>query len=261
LLWKIEGNGLESPSYLYGTVHAVCPDKLAITDQMKEAIESSEQLVFELDFDEENIMAKMQAGMMMKDDLALTDLIEESDYQIVEKYFKDSLGMPLAALSRMNPTFLGTMTWIDVLNCTPTSYELEILKFADGREVLGLEELDEQLSYFDKISLQTQAEYLVASIVDLDRTYDEINKLNKAYADQDINQLFTSVYEGLKDIEQGEYYLLEVRNEKWIPRIDEMIRDKSSFIAVGAGHLGGEIGVIELLRKQGYSVNPVLNES
>ena len=145
------------------------------------------------------------------------------------------------------------------MNCVPTSYELELTNYAisNGKTILGIETLEEQLSYFDSISLKKQAEYLVMSISNIEERNEEIILLNNAYADADIQALYEIAYKGLKKLENGEYYLMELRNHKWIPRIESLINDKSTFIAVGAGHLGGMTGLINLLRNKGYKLTPV----
>ncbi len=263
LLWKVDGNGLTQPSYLYGTIHAVCPHEVNIDTLMKTAIASSEQLAFELNFGEENIGTKMQAEILMKDNLTIKDLVSAEAYEILDQYFNDSLQMPLSSFERMNPVFLGTMAWMSVLDCLPTSYEIELTNYAisNGKAILGIETLEEQLSYFDSIPLKKQAEYLVMSISNIEERNEEIILLNNAYADADIQALYETAYKGLKKLENGEYYLMELRNHKWIPRVESMINEKSTFIAVGAGHLGGMTGLINLLRNKGYKVTPVLEST
>lgn len=262
LLWKIEGNGMEKPSYIYGTIHAVCPDEIKITDVMKQAIKNVDKVMFELDFDEKDIQINMQKGTVMKDGKTLKDLVNKEEYDLVAKYFTDSLQIPFNRVHNMNPVFLGTMSWMGVLGCIPTSYEIELTNYTKSldKEITGIESLTEQLGYFDMIPLKDQADYLVNSISNLEERNSEIKELDNAYKEQDLDKLFQITYKGLKKLKKGEYYLLELRNKSWVPRIDKLIRSKSHFIAVGAGHLGGDIGVLALLKQSGYKVTPISNE-
>jgi uncharacterized protein YbaP (TraB family) len=77
------------------------------------------------------------------------------------------------------------------------------------------------------------------------------------YVREDVNGLYKAIQESHFSGEGFQKKLLEDRNKAWIPRIDILCREKSSFIAVGAGHLGGPEGLIALLKKQGYQVTPV----
>ncbi|HEX6915751.1 MAG TPA: TraB/GumN family protein, partial [Chitinophagaceae bacterium] len=80
LLWKISGNGLSAPSYLYGTIHIMCPDDIRITPKLEAAFNSTRQLYLELDMDNPAAMAKMMMGMMMTDGSSLQTLLPAKDY-------------------------------------------------------------------------------------------------------------------------------------------------------------------------------------
>lgn len=259
LLWKISGKGLEHPSYLFGTIHLMCPQDIKITDAMQAAIANSEQMVLELDMDEPGIMQNMMASSVMQDGTTLKSLMSDEDYQLLEKFMMDSLGMPLQAMATMKPMLLSTVVMLPVLKCQPGSYEMSLVNAAKEKdmEVHGLETVADQIAIFDAIPLEDQSDYLVKSIRKYDETAEEIRNMIRFYQDENVSGLYQMIHESMAEIEGGEDALLTDRNRKWISAIEEMATKKPTFFAVGAGHLGGPEGVIALLKKAGYKVEAV----
>ncbi|WPP48561.1 TraB/GumN family protein [Catalinimonas niigatensis] len=259
LLWKISGKGLEKPSYLFGTIHLMCPDDIKITSAMQEALSASEQLVLELDMDEPGIMQEMMGASMMKDGTTLQSLLNEEDYGMVAQYLKDSVGVPVQAVGTMKPMLLSSVIMLPVLGCQPGSYEMKLVEAAGEQqmEVLGLETVAEQIAVFDAIPLEEQSAYLVKTIREYDQSVIEIESLLEKYQQQDIQSLYQLIHESMAEMEGGEKALLDDRNQKWLPQIENMAKEKPTFFAVGAGHLAGPKGVISLLKKAGYQVQAV----
>ncbi|MEK6476442.1 TraB/GumN family protein [Catalinimonas sp. 4WD22] len=259
LLWQISGKGLEKPSYLYGTIHLMCPGDIKITPKMQEALDASEQLVLELDMDEPGIMQEMMAASMMQDGTTLQSLLSEDDYNMVSEYLQDSVGVPMQAMSKMKPMLLSSVIMIPILDCQPGSYEMKLVQAAQQQEmeVYGLETIADQIAVFDAIPLKEQSDYLVKTIREYDESVDEIESMLNKYNQQDIQGLYQMVHDSMADMEGAEEALLDDRNQKWLPLIEEMAKEKASFFAVGAGHLGGPKGVIKLLKEAGYTVNAV----
>lgn len=260
LLWKISGKGLEKPSYLFGTIHLMCPDDIKITPAVQKALGASEQLVLELDMDEPGIMQEMMMASMMQDGTTLKSLLSEEDYQTVEKYLEDSVGFPIQAVATMKPMLLSTVTMLPILGCRqPGSYELSLMELAkqQNKEVLGLETVANQIAVFDAIPLHEQSAYLVKTIREYDQTVKEITSLLEKYEQQDIKSLYQLIHESMADMEGAEKALLDDRNQKWLPQIEKLAKEKTTFFAVGAGHLAGPKGVISLLKEAGYQVQAV----
>lgn len=259
LLWQISGKGLEKPFYLYGTIHLMCPGDIKITPKMQEALDASAQLVLELDMDEPGVMQEMIAASMMQDGTTLQSLLSEDDYNMVSEYLQDSVGVPMQAMSSMKPMLLSSVIMIPILDCQPGSYEMKLVQAAQqqGMEVFGLETIADQIAVFDAIPLKEQSDYLVKTIREYDESVDEIESMLDKYNQQDIQGLYQMVHESMADMKGAKKALLDDRNQKWLPLIEEMAKEKASFFAVGAGHLGGPKGVINLLKEAGYTVNAV----
>ncbi len=259
LLWKISGNGLEKPSYLYGTIHMTCNYKL--TDKITKAFAETEQLTLEVDMDDPSMQAKMMKGMMMKDGKTLKNLLSEEDYKVLNIFFKENMGMNLEMFNKMKPMLVSTMLVTKMVPCaTPVSYEAEFMKIAKEQkeQVNGLETVEYQMSVFDSIPYKEQLDnFLKMAKEGMEESKSEFEKLNSLYDKEDIQGLMKLMTDdedmSAKFIDE----LLTKRNKNWIPVIKKMSSEKSTFYGVGAMHLAGDQGVIRLLRKDGFTVEAV----
>lgn len=269
LLWEISGNDLPEPSFLFGTIHMIPAEHFDLSESAKVAFDKAQRIAFEIDT--ENMNNPMAAlGLLdritMQGDTSLSDLLTEDEYQQVSDHF-DNLGIPLAFMHRIKPMFLTIFASEDLDMLSPASkqdiksYELELTNRAQEqqKDILGLETVDFQLSLFDSIPYQAQAQMLLDAIRsesgEADGSFDEMVDL---YLREDIV--------GMQALMQGENggtmgafeeLLLLRRNRSWIPLMQELMTDGPVFFAVGAGHLAGEEGVIALLRNAGYILKPL----
>ncbi len=266
LLWKIEGNGIEKPSYLFGTIHIIGSDDYFLPKGLKEGFDDAEKVFFEIDVDDMTDMSKMMGLMnkiLMSDDKTLKDLISEKDYEVVEAHFQ-KLGLPLLMLERMKPMFLEIFAMSDfnpgdLKNGSMKSYEFELNNLAKSTNKVtgGLESIEYQLSIFDSIPYEYQAKRLVEAIKLGSESKGSLDKLVKIYKSMDIDAMANMTEEEEGGIKGYEDLLLYGRNRNWIPVIEREIKSGSRFFAVGAAHLGGENGVIRLLMKEGYHLTAV----
>jgi len=266
LLWEISGNGLENASYLYGTIHMIGADDFFLTEPTKIAFAESKRVAFEIDMENMNsmtVMFSMLGQVMMDGGMTLKKLLSEEDYATVDAHFKE-IGMPLFLLERVKPMFLsalaaGDMSGGDLQSGAVKSYEMEFMEMAktNEQEIDGLETIAYQMSIFDSIPYPVQAEMLVESIKGGEEGSDQFAEMVKLYKAQDLagmQEMFNAEEGGLGDYED---VMLNNRNRNWIPVMGKMMIEKKTFFAVGAGHLGGELGVVNLLRKEGYTVEAI----
>ena len=262
LLWEVSGKGIKKNSYLFGTIHAICPEDLKITELMKNKIQLSEQMYLEIDLDDPKLMFSTLQGMNMKDGTQLKSLLSESDYNLVNKFFKDSVGFDIGIMANAKPLLISSMMYGKMLGCTmPSAYDVSLMQEAKNRkiEIFGLETLEEQMEVFDKIPYKKQAEMLVESIKDFKKSSTELKKLIEDYKKQDLSSLYNDIKSSSDGMIDYENDLLSVRNKKWIPIIEKQIKEKPTFFAFGAGHLIADDGIINLLRKNGYVVKAVVD--
>lgn len=262
LLWKIEGNGLEKPSYLFGTIHLIPRDKFLFNNAMNQAFSSCEKVVFEIDMNVMNDFTQMfglLSKIRMPDGITLQDLLSPEDYQLFQDKFGEQ-GLPTMFLESIKPMFLSAMGGdITGSQGEMISYEVELSDKARslGKSIGGLETIDEQLSVIDSIPLKEQAQMLVDELkkTDDDQSYDI---MVRHYLDQDIEYLnsFINQSAGQQDTKMMNS-LLRDRNIRWIPAMKKLMEEQPTFFAVGAGHLGGKDGVIQLLKNEGYNVKAI----
>jgi uncharacterized protein YbaP (TraB family) len=267
LLWKVTGKNLKKPSYVFGTIHIIDAKDYFLPVGTLSAMESSDRICFEIDMAEMSDMSSMM-GMMqkiyMEDGLSIKDLLSESDYKLVSDHFSKQ-GLPMFFMEKMKPMFLtvfasGDINPMSLDKGTMKSYEMEFYSLAKSMNKLtgGLETIDFQISLFDEIPYDAQAKMLVEAVKagDSDKN-GEFSMMVESYKAQDIEKLASMISSSESSISGFEDALLFKRNSSWIPLMEAQMEKEPTFFAVGAGHLGGEKGVIRLLRKTGYKVRPV----
>ncbi|MBC7408697.1 MAG: TraB/GumN family protein [Arcicella sp.] len=260
LLYEISGNGISKPSYLYGTIHIICKDDFVMTEATKQKFSEAQQVYLELDMDDPKMMPEMMKSMYMTDGTTLKTLISEADYQKVSQFFKDSLKTNIGMLDKMKPFVLSSMTIPKLIACPSQSYEETFLKMAqkDNKEVLGLETVEEQFDALDKMGMKKQADLMLVKMIEnWNDGKQELKQLIKDYKNQDVEAMYEDMTKSKTMDTQFEEDLLVSRNKNWISKIQKIIKEKSTFFAVGAGHLGGKKGVITLLRNEGFTVKAV----
>ncbi len=259
-LWKIEGNGLESPSYLFGTIHMTCDATLE--DDVKKALDETTQIVMELDMDDPSMQSKVMQGMYLKDGKTLKDFVSDEEYKSIDSLFINNMGMSVKLLENVKPFFLMSMFYPKMIDCQMQSFELELTKIASEQkeEIYGLETIEEQIKVFDGIPLEDQYADLIRMAKDnlaFDKT--TFSKMLKIYKEEDINALIDIMDDDTNStMSKHQDVLLEQRNKNWISKIGEYAKEQPTFFGVGAGHLPGENGVIQLLRNAGYTLTAVL---
>lgn len=179
LFWEISGKEIKEPSYLFGTIHLICPADVQYPSLLEEKISAAKELYLEIDMDDPDLPATMSRNMGMKGDARLSGLLAKNEYEIISQFFKDSVGLNVALFDQEKPFFLSSILFNRVLGCQPESYELNLMALAHkaGKEVKGLETIEEQLAIFDSIPYQKQAEMLLSLIKDLPKAKKEFGEL------------------------------------------------------------------------------------
>ncbi len=260
LLYEISGNGLSQPSYIFGTIHVICKDDFFLPEVVKSKFASAQQVYLEIDMDDPSMMTEMQKNMMMPDGKTLKTIMSETDYTKVAKFFKDSLKTNIAFMDGMKPFILSSMSIPSMLGCPMQGYEEVFVKMAQEqkKDVKGLELVQEQFDAVDKMGMEKQADLMLVKMVDnWTEGKKELKQLIKDYKKQDIEALLADITNSPTSDAGFEKDLLETRNANWVPRMATIMKEKTTFFGVGAGHLGGAKGVLALLKKQGYTVKAV----
>ena len=263
MLWQISGKEIKQPSFLFGTFHMMCKDDISFSSELKTAVTNANVVYLEMDMDDPSIMLSGLKLMSMKDGAKLQDLYKPEEYAKISSYFKDSLHMPIGMLQTVKPFFLAAMLYPKMMPCKAVSgVEEELMKFAkmQKKEIKGLETMEFQAAVFDSIPYKEQAKELLKSIDSIASYQKYFVKMMSVYKQQQL-----SAMEGLlKDTEFGmedhQDLLLNDRNKKWVKQLKNILPKQSLFVAVGAGHLVGKQGLINLLKKEGYTLTPIYNK-
>lgn len=263
LLWEISGKGLETPSYLFGTVHLGDPRAYEFHPEVMPALERAEGMAGELVFEPSMIFQLLDKIMMQ--DSTLKDLLTEAEYVQVHEKLNEKLGMMAPMAERMKPVFVASMLiepeTSDSASAEPAREPLDLFFQNEARkndkEVLGLETLEEQMEAFDAIPLRDQAKMLYQMVAQVQNDSSEVSieTLLTLYQKEDLEGLYqmtkTEMSAGLSD------KMLTQRNERMSQRLIKLMERKSWFVAVGAAHLPGQDGLIQLLRDEGYTLRPL----
>lgn len=263
LLWEVSGNGLSKPSFLFGTFHLLCKQDIHFSDQLKKAVNFSDEIYMELDMDDPSTMLSAMLYMNMRNDTTLADLYTPAEYERLKNYFSDTLKMPLALLQKAKPYFLVALLYPRMMNCSsPAGVEEELMKLAkeDKKEIQGLETMQFQASVFDSIPYQWQAKELLKNIDSFSVNKKEFDTMLDFYKNQNLDSIKAMLGKSEFSSDKYDDLLLNNRNKKWVQKLDTIMKKESVFVAVGAGHLVGEQGLISLLQKQGYMVKPLENK-
>lgn len=258
LLWKISGNGLQMPSYLFGTFHMMCKSEFRISDTLSELIGQSGQFFGELKMDDPSMQQKIAAQLMLKDQ-TLEGLLGKEVFAGLNEKYQQITGMPLILLNQYKPFMSASLLALSTITCLDKIQpETAFSSIAQkkGIPILGLETIEDQIRAVDKQPLDSQLQSLIKSIRNFDSVRTMMGNMQEVYRLRDADSLYRFVMQA----DMGgdfETEMLVNRNLTWIPKIKRAMEEKNSFFAVGAGHLGGPNGVLALLRKQGYTLTPI----
>ena len=259
LLYRISGNGLKEDSYLFGTIHTMPKEDFEMPKKVMDAIKTCATIALEIDIDmsmsEKIEIAKMT---LIPNGETLKNYMIDSSYVKLKSYCIDSLGWKESKFEQythLKPFFFSSVVLQEKIG-KQKSFEMEFDKLAKKykKPLIGLETVMYQMETIDRISIKDQLKFM-----DDFSNMTEFDVLFKLYEKEDINGLYQMISEETDMLPEFNHWFLDVRNANWIPVIEKQISKEATFIAVGAGHLGGTNGVIELLKKQGYSVTGINN--
>ena len=260
LLWEVSGKDVKEPCYLFGTMHLIEKEFFYFPRKLKRKIKKSDALMLELAGLSNS--AEAMKFVFLKEG-SLFDFFSEEENDTIINWAKNHLGMNESAFrssfSSMKPfAVMQVALQIHFVGKTE-SYELSLYELAEKKniEVKGLETVEQQMTLFDNLTDDQQAEMLLETIRNIDLGIETIKEMENLYSQQDIDALYEYITSGGGIIEEEKNQFLDQRNKNWIPKIEYRIAQSSTFIAVGAGHLGGPNGIIRLLENKGYTLTPI----
>ena len=253
LLWEVSGKGLTKPSFLFGTIHMICSSDFIMTEQAKRTFEKTDKLTLEIDMSDPAQMTAMQK--MAMGDKPLSETLSPQDYERLDAIVQKHAGISVKQLDSF--TLLSVMSVLASrsFGCMDLKfYEMEFIEMAkkSGKSVAGLETVEDQIALFENgISTKDILEMMEAADNEVTKNMVEI------YKKQNLQELFALTTDEKMMTAEARKLMLDNRNIKWLDIMPAMMKKESVFFAVGAAHLPGQNGVIELLRKAGYTVKAV----
>jgi uncharacterized protein YbaP (TraB family) len=265
LLWKISGNELIQPSYLYGTMHLLCDKSNSEKAKVQSAIDASKQLYLEVDmFNPEQSKDILK---LMADEVKIKDLDDIKKKQQLLTLTEKHLGMKGALIENTNLlTLFSMLAYMSTDSCAMPSSVEDILesKFKHDRsKIAGLETMAQQIQFI-KDSEVANLDNTIIALEEFKEMKVMLKELNDLYMSENITDLYSMMITP-SDVYTQSYIdkmtdvLLVQRNKNWVNKIPAIASKSPTFFGVGAGHLPGEYGVIHLLRQAGYSVEAVMD--
>ena len=259
LLWKIESPG-RAASYLFGTMHSADPRVTNVHQSVRDALNNASSFTMELLLNGASISSMAEAMFFTKGQglrAAVGDELFEQTKQAMAEH-----GFPTRGLD-------SKKAWVIIMMLNTPSAEpglaldllLQLEATLQGKPTFGLETMEEQISVFNDMSMEDQVTLLRHAVRSHGEVTREFERLVEIYRSGDLNRLVELV-RGYKDEEGGAYdamleSLLTRRNQVMVERMAPRLKKGGAFIAVGAAHLPGENGLLDLLDRAGYRVSAV----
>jgi uncharacterized protein YbaP (TraB family) len=260
-VWAVRG--AHNTVYLAGSIHMLPADDAALPPGFARSYADSARLVMELDlgkFDPMEAMTWMMDHGALPAGTNLRGVLGEQRYGRVSAA-ATGLGLPLAALDSLAP-------WVVGIEITDLAYEHEgydpeqgveeqLVRRAakDGRPTAGLETLPEELSGLTELSSADQIRMLDQTVDDLKDIKSEMREVTTAWRHGDaarLAALLSSEYNAFPSLYRP---LVSDRNQRWLPQVEALLKaSDNSLVVVGALHLVGPGGLLELLRRKGYAI-------
>lgn len=272
LLWRVEKAG-EQPSYLFGTMHMADPRVVSLTPSAQRHFDDAATVVIETTevLDQSAMMAALAKDpglMMFTDGTTLTSLLPPDEVPAIEEAL-NRRGIPLASVNKMKPWMLAAMVALPACEMARKAAGAPVLDVklaqdakAAGKTLRGLETVADQLSAMASLPMDLHVKGLVETLKLGDRTDDMIETMIVLYLRGDVGMifpLFRAVLPNAGNDKAGyaefEQAMITSRNHGMIEAAMPILQEGRAFIAVGALHLTGPEGLVELLRKAGYKVS------
>ncbi|WP_427875547.1 TraB/GumN family protein [Flavobacterium sp. MMS24-S5] len=255
LLWEVSGKGLQKSSYLYGTIHMICSKDYFLSEKAQKAFEKSDKLFLEINFTDPNEMSQMQQLAMGKE--PLSKKLTPEQLTKLDSILKKSTGMSVQQVDSFNLVTVLSLISMKSFGCTDLKfYEMEFSDAAKKRNV-SISGLESVKSQFEILENAYSTDEMLALLEE--STPEETIELVDTYKKENIEAMYAFSTDKRFTSEKTKKQILDNRNLNWVKQMPELLKQNGVFIAVGAAHLGGEYGVINLLRKEGYTVKSVMN--
>lgn len=259
-LWKVSQG--ENSIYLLGSIHYLRKEHFPLRPSILDALDQSKRLVLEIDLDSLSPATTQRVTLekaLYGDGTTLAQNIDPDTYRLAAER-ASQLGLDIKVLSPMKPWFVAlTMTAFKLRQLgldAALGVDRQLAERAkrSGKPINGLETFEFQLDIFDRLSKREQEMMLRETVAELERLDHNIARIVQAWLDGDGAALEKLMLAGMREYPDLYQRLIVERNRRWLPEIEKIIAAGGAMVVVGAGHLVGQDGVIELLKSRGYTL-------
>jgi uncharacterized protein len=260
-LWKVDSH--QNSLYILGSIHLLNKEAYPLKQSIENAFERTNKLVLEIDLRSAN-SDKVQQLMLQKgastDGTVLHQNVSKETYESVAVRAKE-LGIDIRLLNSFKPWIVATTMAAVKLQQLGFDSKLGIDRYFADRAIRsnkptgGLETAEFQLGLLDQFSAKEQELLLRQSMNEMDHLERNVAEIVRAWKSGDVGSLEKHLLAGMRDYPEIHQKVIEDRNRRWLPQIEGLLsRGENALIVVGAAHLVGTNGVIQLLKSRGYRV-------
>ena len=267
LLWKITGNGLKNPSYLFGTHHLIPIQFLDSVPGLYPAFNSAIMVVSEVVLNNLDATPAIRKAALLPDTITIRGLLNQAEYEFVNQELTNTLRMSLDNLNKMHPSLISKLYELELYKKyehfdenTQSDTYFQLVAAKKGIPIAGLETVEQQVKLLFPENIKKETQLLVASIRNKEMLIQEMREMNQLYREGNLDALEVLANQSNKQwnvSEEENKKLIDDRNINWVKQLPDLIKNNSCFVAVGALHLPGNKGLIKLLKNEGYKVIPV----
>jgi uncharacterized protein len=260
-LWQVRSN--QSHIYILGSIHFLKKDNYPLKNSIEKAFEGSQKLVFEIDLKSADAATVQRLTLEKgahRDGTTLAQSVSLETYSLAERRAKE-LGIDIRVLSPLKP-------WLVAL--TLTTLKLQKLGFdsnagvdrylteramKSGKATAGLETAGFQIGLLDQLSKQDQEAMLRQSLTEMELLDKGLDQLVRSWVTGDVPSLEELLLNSMRGYPEVHQKIIVDRNRRWLPQVEKLLEEgATTLVVVGAAHLVGKEGVIELLKARGYTV-------
>lgn len=262
VLYEVTKYRSDKTSYLVGSHHYLSVSSLINSNDVFKAFNDCEVVLGEILIDEDSIQAYSKYLFSEK---SIFSVCTENECYVIDSVCKNTLNIDLKQLQYLKPAMIENMLVQAILDKYYPEEEdsmmdsfFQKVAIQKSMDVFGLESIEDQMRLlFDMKSVETQAKELYVTALSLNDLSEEILYIDSLYSKGDLMPVYTEFQNDTILKEGDKFLLLDARNLNWINKIDQCLSKYNCFVVVGALHLYGENGLINLLKKRGYKVKQI----
>jgi len=262
VLWEVSGNGLTQSSYLLGTLKFIGEKEYSLPQEALDKLKECKVFTIEDQVDH-HAQHELNKALHYPKGETLATYLSAEEYKKVKDFFKSEFNIAAKQFDSkyaiLKPVAISVSMTRLSLGEKVKFYDIELLKYAKQNKLttFSLESIEREAQALNAFSINDQKIALLHSIEHFDKQKEEFKKLMADYPKGDLDEIFEFTLHPLENNPAfiNEFYFR--RNEEWLPKIEKMVKENKTFVAVGIAHLEGEKGLLNLLKAAGYTLTPV----